>query len=80
MSIEDHRAWVATYGEWTPLKPRPDEKLVEHVIAQLATALDRSEAELVNDVIARVDLAGARAPRALGTSGALWDSNPRPPD
>ena len=54
MSIEDHRAWVAKYHGWTPPKPRPGEKLVEHVIGQLATALERPEVELVNDVIARV--------------------------
>jgi hypothetical protein len=54
MSIGDHRAWVAKYGGWTPPKPRPGEKLVEHVMGQLATALERSEVELVNDVIARV--------------------------
>lgn len=54
MSIKDHRAWVALHGEWTPPKPRPGDQRVEHVMGQLATALARSEAELVNDVIARV--------------------------
>jgi hypothetical protein len=55
MSIEKHRAWVAMYGERTPPKPRPGEKLVEHVMGQLATALERSAAEIVSDVIARAD-------------------------
>jgi hypothetical protein len=54
MSIEDHRAWIARFGEWEPPKRRPGEKLVKHIMAQLATALVRSDAELVNDVIARV--------------------------
>jgi hypothetical protein len=54
MSVEDHRAWVAKFGERMLPKRRPGDKLVEHVMGQLATALKRSEAELVNDVIARV--------------------------
>jgi hypothetical protein len=54
MSIEDHRAWVARFGEWKPPQRRPGEKLAKHVMEQVATALERSEAELVNDVIARV--------------------------
>jgi hypothetical protein len=54
MSIEDHRGWVAKYGTWTPPARRPGEEFTSHVLGQLATALERSEAELVNDVIARV--------------------------
>jgi hypothetical protein len=62
MSIEDHRAWVAKFGEWTPPKLRPGDKLVEHVMGGLTTALKRSGAELINDVIARVGFnAGERA-------------------
>jgi hypothetical protein len=55
MSIEDHRAWIAKFGEWTSPKRRPGERLVEHVMGQLAAALGRAETELVSDVIARVD-------------------------
>src|SRR5262245_33866849 len=54
MSIVDHRAWVAKYGEWTPPKSRPGERLVEHVMGQVATALEHSEAETVVKVTARV--------------------------
>jgi len=55
MSIEDYRAWVATYGNWTPSKKRPGDSQVEHVMRQLATALERPEAEIVEDVTARAD-------------------------
>jgi hypothetical protein len=72
MSIEDHRAWVARYGEWTSPKQRPGEQLVQHVIGQLATALERSETELVEEVVARVGFKqdGARPRRAVGAPGA----------
>jgi hypothetical protein len=55
MSIEDHRAWVAKFGQWTPPKGRPDDKLVEHVMGRLAAALKLSEAEIVDEVIARAN-------------------------
>jgi hypothetical protein len=54
MSIEDHRAWVAKFGEWTPSKRRPGDKLVKHIMVQLASALGCPEAALVNKVTARV--------------------------
>ena len=54
MSIEDHRAWVAKFGEWTPPKRRPGDKLVKHIMEQLASALGCPEAALVNKVTARV--------------------------
>src|SRR4029450_3524101 len=41
MSIDDHRAWVARFSEWKPPKRRPGEKLVKHIVGQLATALER---------------------------------------
>jgi hypothetical protein len=63
MSIADHRDWVAKYGEWTPPKSRPGDRLVEHVMGQLATALGRSEAEIVDDVIARADYTTAERAR-----------------
>jgi hypothetical protein len=55
MSIDDHRAWVANYANWSPPWRRPGEKLVDHVIGRLAAALKRSEAEIINEVIARAD-------------------------
>ena len=54
MSIKDHRAWVAKYGEWTPSALRPGKKQVDYVTGQLSTALGRSEAGLLEDVVARV--------------------------
>jgi len=71
MSIEDYRAWVATYGNWTPSKKRPGDSQVEHVMRQLATALERPEAEIVEDVTARrLRCDGASPARPLGAPGA----------
>jgi hypothetical protein len=63
LSIEDHRDWIARFGEWTPPTRRPGEKLVDHVMGRLSTALGRSEAELLKDVVARVDFNEAERAR-----------------
>ena len=63
LSIEEHRAWIARFGDWVPPTLRPSEKQVDHVIGRLATTLGRSEAGLLKDVIARGDFNDAERAR-----------------